>query len=53
MGFDKKSIGNGSLLSRKSSYFLNYYYVEPQPKDYTTLNKVYRLFPYNTGCKNT
>ena len=52
MGFDKKSIGKDSLLSRKSSYFLNYYYVETQPKDYTTLNEVYRLFPYNTGCKN-
>lgn len=53
MGFDKKSIGLDSLLSRKSSYFLNYYYVETQPKDYTTLNEVYRLFPYNTGCKNS
>jgi len=35
MGFDKRSIGNDCLLKRKSSYFLNYYFVESQPKDYT------------------
>lgn len=52
MGFDKKIIGLDSLLSRKSSYFLNSYKVEIQPKDYSLKNLCYRLFPYNTGCKN-
>lgn len=49
LGFDKRSITN--KLRSKDSYFMSYYFLKKSEKDFNILNLVYRLFPYNMGCK--